>query len=153
MIIGPFIFTASASISFLHIGSLKAFGLFFVEFLEMFDASVSVTSLIVSIQNVFYALIGELSTYKFNIHMHAHFILILQITLTFPLYLNQWLSCNHSFSFACTVNRDTIFIVKKPLFHWCHSVYISLRYECVRNERWILDIHSQHSIRLVGSTI
>lgn len=49
---------ASASISFLHIGSLKAFGLFFVEFLEMFDASVSVTSLIVSIQNVFYALIA-----------------------------------------------------------------------------------------------
>ncbi|XP_022337687.2 monocarboxylate transporter 12-like [Crassostrea virginica] len=52
------ILAACSSISFLHIGSLKAFGLFFVEFLEMFDASVSVTSLIFSLQNVFYALVA-----------------------------------------------------------------------------------------------
>lgn len=129
-----FIFTACASISFLHIGSIKAFGLFFVEFLEMFDAGVSVTSLIFSIQGVFYAVVGKLSTYMCNIQMHAHFIFILQITFEIP-FVSESIIQLQSFSFACTVHRDKIFIVKKPLFHWCHFVYISLRFECVRNER------------------
>ncbi|XP_062604618.1 monocarboxylate transporter 14-like [Saccostrea cucullata] len=49
---------ASSAISFLHIGSIKSFGLFFVEFLEMFDASVSVTSLISSLQAVCFAVVA-----------------------------------------------------------------------------------------------
>ncbi|XP_061171912.1 monocarboxylate transporter 1-like [Saccostrea echinata] len=49
---------ASSAISFLHIGSIKSFGLFFVEILEMFDASVSVTSLISSLQAVCFAVVA-----------------------------------------------------------------------------------------------
>ena len=59
-----FSFTAVTTTQFLFVGTLKSYGIFFVEILDVFKESVSVTSIITGIQSGVYCIVCKYSWYS-----------------------------------------------------------------------------------------